>query len=98
MSDIKIRDALMDRLLYIHASFRVIILPLLAYASLFFTGLEKNFVAVLIMCIDMPSPATLAVFVRQGGGDEAFTSQLIFLSTVASVLTIPVFAALLVFL
>lgn len=95
LADEKILTLIRSKPLYIYSFFRLLLLPLLFFFVLSFTGLEKNGIITLVLRAAMPCAANTAIFATQWKNDSLFASQLVALSTLFSILTIPLFVALL---
>ena len=96
MADAKLKTFIHNRYLHIHTAMRLIFLPLFSFAVFYYIGgVEKALVINLVLRTAMPCAANTVIFADQYNNDTVFASQLVFLSTMLSVLTIPVFVSLL---
>lgn len=68
---------------------RLILLPLVVLAGCMAFRLEPLVVQCAVVLAGMPAPLTTAMLASQYGKDEKFAVSLIFLSTIASMVTIP---------
>lgn len=90
------KDMLGDRTAYIVSGFRLLVLPAIVLAALWGFGVEMTVLTkVIAMEIAMPVATCTVIFVEQYKGNTQFASKCVLLSTLLSVVTIPVFAMLL---
>lgn len=90
------KDMLGDRIAYIVSGFRLIVLPAIVLVALWGLGVEMTVLTkVIAMEIAMPVATCTVIFVEQYRGNTEFASKCVLLSTLLSVVTIPVFAMLL---
>lgn len=90
------KDMLGDRTAYIVSGFRLLVLPAIVLAALWGLGVEMTVLTkVIAMEIAMPVATCTVIFVEQYKGNTQFASKCVLLSTLLSVVTIPVFAMLL---
>lgn len=96
LGKMKIKDMLGDRTAYIVSGFRLLILPAIVLGALVLFGVEMTVLTkVIAMEIAMPVATCTVIFVEQYKGNTQFASKCVLLSTLLSVVTIPVFAMLL---
>lgn len=77
---------------YLVSAWRLLASPLLAYAALSLGGLSGRLVAVPVMMLAMPAAANTTILADSLGGDTETASSLVFISTLASLATIPLLA------
>jgi len=70
---------------------RLVLIPLAVLAAGLALRLEPLVLAVSVVLAGMPAPLTTPILASQYGKDEQFAVSLIFLSTVASMATVPLF-------
>lgn len=93
--DINIMDAFKGTKIYLFAIFRMVVMPLFLWWA------TKDFLAnpimlgILVIIAAMPGPAMAVAMSTQYGGNTAFATKYVFLSTMLSVITIPLLAYLL---
>ncbi len=75
--------------LYYAAAVRLILIPVLAFVVLKLLGLSDMLLKVCVLLVAMPAAATTAIFAELFDGDSIFASRVVVLSTLASILTIP---------
>lgn len=73
---------------------RLAVLPLGVYAAIRLSGLTGTAAAITLLMTAMPAGAQSVVVAEQQGGDSAFASEIVFATTILSILTIPLFATL----
>lgn len=96
LGKMKIKDMLGDRTAYIVSGFRLLVLPAIVLVALWGLGVEMTVLTkVIAMEIAMPVATCTVIFVEQYKGNTQFASKCVLLSTLLSVVTIPIFAMLL---
>lgn len=95
ISTTKIKDLVNDIKVYYAAAVRLILMPLLAYGILYFTGVPKITVSVVVTALAMPVAATTTIFADLFDKDAVFASKVVILSTILSVVTAPLIVGLL---
>jgi predicted permease len=84
-----------DPRLYATAAYRLLAFPLLVYAALFALGFRGRDLAMPVLIAAMPVAANSAILAEAYGGDAETASSLVLISTIASLVTIPLVASLL---
>jgi len=84
-----------DPRLYATAAYRLLAFPLAVYAALSAIGFGGRELAMPVLIAAMPVAANSAILAEAYGGDAETASALVFVSTLASLLTIPLIASLL---
>lgn len=96
LGKMKIKDMLGDRTAYIVSCFRLLVLPAVVVLAFWGFGVEMTVLTkVIAMEIAMPVATCTVIFVEQYRGNTRFASKCVLLSTLMSVVTIPLFAILL---
>jgi len=90
LADINIKAAVMGYKVYLVSFLRLIAAPLITLTLLNFIGVNGLILKVLVVIQAMPAAATAAVFTEKYGGNESLTSRCILMTTVFSIITIPV--------
>jgi len=75
--------------LYYTAAVRLILIPLLAFGVLKLLGMSDMLLQVCVLLVAMPVAATTAIFAELYDSDSIFASKVVVLSTLASIVTIP---------
>lgn len=95
LGKMNLKDMLGDGKVYIVSGFRLLILPVIVLVSLTITGVELTVLTkVIAMEFAMPVATCTVIFVEQYRGNTEFASKCVLLSTLLSVVTIPMFAML----
>lgn len=68
---------------------RLIIFPLIVLAGCMLTGINELVTNVSVVLAGMPAAATTAILAAQYDGDASFAAEIVFLSTLLSLITIP---------
>lgn len=74
---------------------RLIVFPAIVYLLLLPWNLDSLLVNICVIMTGMPAGSTTSILADQYGCDAAFAAQIIFVSTLLSILTIPVWGAVL---
>jgi len=95
ISTTKIKDLVNDAKVYYVSAVRLIMMPLMAYGILYFTGVPKTITSVVVTALAMPVAATTTIFADLFDKDAVFASKAVMMSTILSVITAPVIVGLL---
>lgn len=96
LGKMNLKDMLGDGTAYVVSAFRLLVLPAVVLAALAIFGVEMTVLTkVIAMEIAMPVATCTVIFVEQYKGNTQFASKCVLLSTLLSVVTIPIFAMLL---
>lgn len=94
LSRADLKGALRGAASWVALGLRLVILPLLALGLCLVTGLERTPAIVLVIAVSTPCAAALTMFAVKFKGDAVFSSSFVSLSTVLSVLTMPLVVGL----
>ena len=94
LADARPREYLRDGSLYIFSLFRLILLPLLVFALCRLLPVDREVAATLLLITAMPCAMNISVYAEQCHSDTRYASQLVFMSTLLSIFTIPFFVLL----
>lgn len=95
LGKMRIKDMLGDQTACVVSAFRLLVLPAVVLCALWTFGVEMTVLTkVIAMETAMPVATCTVIFVEQYKGNTAFASKCVLLSTLMSVVTIPVFAML----
>lgn len=89
LSEVKVQD-MVDKWTAIYAGVRLIVLPAVLFVALKFLPLAALPVNVCIIEAAMPAPSTMAMLANKYDMDPKFASKMIFISTLGSLITLPV--------
>lgn len=94
LAETKIRDIFTDFSIYYVTFLRLMLLPGLTLLSLKLLGIHGIPLVVIVVLVGMPAAANTVVFSEKYDGDSVFASKAIFVSTILSMLTIPLWVML----
>ncbi|HYH02988.1 MAG TPA: AEC family transporter [Bacillota bacterium] len=89
LADIKPADLFSGFSIYYGAVVRLLVIPLLGLAVLRWFGFEGILLGVCVMTLAMPVAAMTVPLAEQNNGDTIFSSRIVFISTIFSIVTIP---------
>ncbi|MBR5287589.1 MAG: AEC family transporter [Clostridia bacterium] len=89
------RSALRDGMVWWFSFARLILIPLTVYAVLAFFSVDRTLSGVMVLMSGMPAGSTTAILAAKYDGDAAFASCLVFVSTLLSLITLPMLCLLL---
>lgn len=95
LADSDFKQLTMDWKVYAFSILRLLIMPVCVYLVLKSMGFEGLLLGVPVVISAMPAAANSAVIAAQYGSDYQLASRAIFISTLLSIATIPLFVALL---
>lgn len=98
LSRYKVKDMFTDKEAYRLTVFRMVIVPMVILFIFKLTNISANNdlpYAIMFYTAALPSPALLAIMAERYNTSTTFSSRCVFLTTLASVLTVPIFAGLL---
>lgn len=94
LSRTKIRDSLKNKYVYITTINKLIINPLVIIFVLKYLGFSSNNIVIPTVLLSMPTAAYVAMFSANTGNDEKFASQIVFICSLFSLITIPIITSL----
>lgn len=98
LSRYKVKDMFTDKEAYRLTVFRMLIVPLFILLIFKLTNISANNdipYAIMFYTAVLPSPALLAIMAERYNTSTTFSSRCVFLTTLVSVITVPIFAGLL---
>jgi predicted permease len=95
LAGIPLKEMFRGKELYYGSFIRLIILPLLIYAVLWLLRLPEDVFRVCVILTAMPAAANTAIFAEKYDGEAGLASRCIGVSTILSILTIPLILMLL---
>lgn len=95
LSEVKWQDLFETWKDYVVIFVRLLVLPLLVYGGLRFFGYSDYMLGIPVLIAAMPAAANAAIFASLYGNDAVLSSKLVFISTLLSVATVPLFMILL---
>ena len=94
IANIRIGKILAGKALLTAMGVRLLGIPLAVYAVIRLTGSSGLAPEIALLMTAMPAGAQTVVIAEKMGGDSAFASEIVFATTIASIVTIPFFAGL----
>ncbi|MFW5991653.1 MAG: AEC family transporter [Halanaerobiaceae bacterium] len=91
LTEIKIKDILKDKILYLIIFLKLLLIPLAALFIMKPLYLPEVVSNVSLVLLAMPSAAFAVIFAEKYNGDYKFASEGVFFTTLLSVLTLPLF-------
>ncbi len=88
---VNLKQIFLDKNLIIIGTTKLIIYPLITLFVLSFFNLEPIIYQILIILVAMPSGAQIVLFAEKFDGDRTFAAEGVFITTLFSVFTIPLF-------
>lgn len=95
LADVDLRELYKDRGPWLLSAVRLLALPLIVYFALKGIGLKDHMLIVPVLLTAMPAAANTSILASRYDGDVKMASKATFLSTLLSVLTIPVILSIL---
>jgi len=92
LTEVKLRNAVDKHCLYF-SFIRLIAMPAIMFVALFLLKIEPLIVGVTVLMAGMPSATVSAMFAEKYGRDKEFASKTVFVSTLLSIVTLPLLAA-----
>lgn len=90
LGDVPLREALDWKAFYVTAV-RLVLLPGIVLACLRLMGFDSHGTAAVVVLTGMPIATVTAMFAEKYGADAKFASKCVFLSTLLSLVTVPLF-------
>jgi malate permease and related proteins len=95
LARMRLKSAFGNFRVYLVSAYRLFLHPLLVYAALSLAGASGLLLAVPVMIVAMPAAANTTILADSLGGDTETASSLVFVSTLGSLVSIPLMARLL---
>jgi malate permease and related proteins len=90
LSSANLKEVLSDWTIYIGSFACLVIAPLIVYFGMTILGLNIELIRICVVIISMPGAVMAPIVASKYGGNAQYASQCVFLSTILSVLTIPI--------
>jgi predicted permease len=90
LAELKFTELFSGLAVYYGSMVRLLVIPLLSLSCLRFFGIKGIVLGVCVLAVAMPAATLTAPLADQNGGDARFASRVVFLSTIFSMVTIPV--------
>ncbi len=90
LAGVEVKDILSDYKVLIASFIRLIVIPLVIFIILFALGEDKYLLIIPVVLTSMPAAANTAIFAIRYNSDYKLASKLVFVSTLMSIITIPI--------
>lgn len=91
LAEVRLRDILSGGSVYYAALIRLLVIPLFSLGVLLLCGVKGMALGVCVIASAMPAAANTAAFAESYGSDTVLASRCVFVSTLASIVSIPLF-------
>lgn len=81
---------LIDKTMVFYAAIRLLVIPAVVFAITAFLPIDGMLRGITVIMAGMPAPITTALLSAKYGGDEKYATGMIFLSTLLSLITLPI--------
>ncbi|MFW5998539.1 MAG: AEC family transporter [Bacillota bacterium] len=95
LANIRFKNIVTDKYLILFSGIKLLLIPLLFFFILKQFQIPSIVNNINIILLAMPSAANTVVFAERYGGDDEFASEIVFITTLLSLFTIPLFVSLL---
>lgn len=95
LADLKVNDIYKGSEIYYISFIRLVFLPVIVILILKYFHFNKDIIIVCGILTAMPAPANVAMFAEEFDSNTALASKIIFISTILSIITIPMMSFLL---
>ena len=86
---------LIDKTMVFYTTIRLLIIPAVVFAITAFLPIDSMLRGITVIMAGMPAPITTALLSAKYGGDEKYATGMIFLSTILSLVTLPLWCLVL---
>lgn len=93
LADSKVKEILSDKKVYLASFMKLIVAPALTVAVLILIKADKEMINICTILISMPAAILLGIFAEKYDGDKKAASSAVFMTTVLSLITIPLVIA-----
>src|SRR5690554_1946026 len=90
LADLKLKEVFAEPSIYYATLLRLIILPLLTMGVMRLLGFGGLVLQVMVIIMAMPAATTTVILAEKYGGNPEYASRIVFISTIISMITIPV--------
>ena len=81
---------LIDKTMVFYTAIRLLVIPAVVFAITAFLPLDGMLRGITVIMAGMPAPITTALLSAKYGGDEKYATGMVFLSTISSLITLPI--------
>ena len=86
---------LIDKTMVFYTAIRLLIIPAVVFAITAFLPIDGTLRGITVIMAGMPAPITTALLSAKYGGDEKYATGMVFLSTILSLITLPLWCLVL---
>lgn len=90
LAELKYNDIFSDFSIYYAAVVRLLVVPMIVYVALKLLKADEMLLNICVVLQAMPAAVTTAIIAEKYGGDGLLASQCVFITTIVSVITIPI--------
>jgi len=90
----EIKEMLMEKKVYIAIFIRLIVMPLIMFGLMLMLKVDRLILLSNIICVSAPVAATTSMFAEKFGGDKKLSVASVGISTIISLITMPVIVSL----
>lgn len=94
LSSAKIKEIFKKKRLFVTCILQLVLGPILALGVVTLLNLPQNIKVMLVLLQSLPTATTLGLFSEKYGGDTAEASEIVMVSTISSIFTLPLMAIL----
>ena len=81
---------LIDKTMVFYTAIRLLVIPAVVFAITAFLPIDGMLRGITVIMAGMPAPITTALLSAKYGGDEKYATEMVFLSTLLSLITLPI--------
>lgn len=81
---------LIDKTMVFYTAIRLLVIPTVVFAITAFLPIDEMLRGITVIMAGMPAPITTALLSAKYGGDEKYATGMVFLSTILSLITLPI--------
>ncbi len=81
---------LIDKIMVFYTAIRLLVIPAVVFALTAFLPIDAMLRGITVIMAGMPAPITTALLSAKYGGDEKYATGMVFLSTILSLITLPI--------
>lgn len=96
LAEVKLKEVFNEKIVFLASFLRLLLIPAITYIILNYVfGLEGKLLAICVLEVAMPTATMISIFANKFGGDAKLSSKVTMVSTMLSIITIPLFVILL---
>lgn len=90
LAEMKVKNIFSDISIYYATTVRLLVVPMIVYVVLKFLKVDELLLNICVLLQAMPAAVSTAIIAEKYGGDGLLASQCVFITTIFSVITIPI--------